>query len=261
MVIAFWSPEPGRGAVTTNLQLAAAAFALNGKGKCLMLRNFGDAADGRGGRASFDGKKGLWPLLMNIRSCPVTGDVIADSVTEVIRGRLDLLECSGYTKQGGAADEMLLARLPQICSRYYSHVFVDIGCASGTVAQYLLREADTVVVNMRQTRPVRGELLPDCRADIFYLIGQYTMESRYLIANLRRGLPELNRENSAVIPFCGCIADAEGEDGLADLMDRYRDRTGRGADAGYMRQVYDAADRIYEFSCRNPACGRDVVNR
>lgn len=106
----------------------------------------------------------------------------------------------------------------------YEFLVCDAGGTEDVLGKKVEEAADLIVKNIGQDPRVLCKFaLEEYKNQIFYLFGDYDMESKYNLHNLRRKFNFLDKRNSSVLPRCTQVRDACMDGTLAAFYGKWED--------------------------------------
>ena len=217
MIIAFWSEEDGCG-TTSSMAAVASVCSDAWNMKTILIQSSNQAGDlcqklGAGIQVvsvmkeermhygQDDGWDALYGLSRNKR---LTAARLVERMVPVVRGRMYYLPQGEYKKREkypGTVKEGIRQVLHSV-EQITDLTFVDCGSGRDEMSDFLLSQADVVVVSISQERQNLDAYFQNrhiFRGNVIYLVNQYHQESIYNKKNLNR-LFRLREEELAVIP-------------------------------------------------------------
>lgn len=208
--IVFWSPEPGQTGTTSNIIAIAILAALSmGKKVCLTQTHYNNrsleaALLGRGMNQEILQDMGVDFLLKSSKAYAIDKSVIENASFTLLKG---LYIIPGTTKRNEQLfEEDFIANRAYIydaLSKSFDYVFTDVSSGDNKLSKELLVGADRIVVNLNQNDKLIQNYCNKydfLKGKTVYLIGNYHMESKYNLQNLKRCYPFL-RKKTNIIPF------------------------------------------------------------
>lgn len=208
--IVFWSPEAGQTGTTSNI-IAIAIFAALSMGKkvCLTQTHFGDrtlesALLGRRMNHEILENMGIDFLLKSSKAFDINKNVIENASFTLLKG-LYILPGTTKINQELFEEDFITNRqyIYDALSSSFDIVFTDVSSGDNRLSKELINAADRVVVNLNQNDKLIQNFKDN--SDSFcdkavYLLGNYHIDSKYNVHNLKRCYPFLKKKTS-VIPF------------------------------------------------------------
>lgn len=217
MKIAFWGEGEASG-TTSNMLAAASALANAYPYKSVMLQtgkedrsisqNFSDTEgenfDLKEGCAYY-ALKGLDYLISVGRKCALTKKQVQDNMHPLIGEKLFCLSsggrvlCDYYPKE----TNRVLKQVIGLADQNMDFTFIDCGCRSDPWTMQLLREADLVVVNIKQSQQAFDHFFlqhSNISEKVIFFISRYQKDSIYNRKNIHR-LYRIDPKRLAVIPY------------------------------------------------------------
>lgn len=204
MNIAFWSEEDGCG-TTSGMAAVASVCSDIWKMRTILIQSSNQEGDlcqklGIGTQA-----EKMWDALYGLAGDKrLTAAVLAEYMVPVVRGRMYYLPQGEYKKRKKYPEAVKegMRQVVHSAEQMADLTFVDCGSGRDEMSDFLLAQADVVVVNISQERQNLDAYFQDrhiFRGNVIYLINQYHQESIYNKKNLNR-LFRLREEELAVIP-------------------------------------------------------------
>lgn len=208
--IVFWSPEPGQAGTTSNIIAVSILAALSmGKKVCLTHTHFNNrtlesALFGRGMNQEILENMGVDFLLKASKAFDIDKHVAENASFTLLKG-LHILPGTTKINEESFEEDFIANRayIYDAISESFDIVFTDVSSGENRLSKELIKAADRVVVNLSQNDKLiqnyknKFEHLQNKAA---YIFGNYHMESRYNLKNLKRCYPFL-RKCSGMIPF------------------------------------------------------------
>lgn len=253
--IVFWSPEQGQTGVTSNIIAVSALAALTmGKKVCLTHTHFNNTSL----ETALLGKKlsheifenmGVDFLLKSSKACDIDKNVIENASFTLLKG---LYILPGTTKVNEELFEEDFFRnracIYDALANSFDIVFTDARAGNNWLSKELMKAADTVVVNLNQN----DRLIYDYANQYGYLdkkavyiLGNYHMNSRYNIQNLKRCYTFLKKK-TAVIPFDVNYMDCFNDGKVIPFFLKNTLAT-REDDRNFFKQVRDSMELILQI--------------
>lgn len=157
---------------------------------------------------------GLDCLLGRERREDLTEEIVRANMRQIVKDRMYYLPTSVRPEYEWWHRDCRFARMNRVMDAvesYFDIVFIDCGSRQDDYARKLFREADVCVLNMNQDTEVIGKFYnnpPDCRGEIFFLIGRYFENDLYNRLNLQR-IYRLEEERLGAIPYNPYLHAAE----------------------------------------------------
>ena len=145
----------------------------------------------------------------------------------------------------------VLPRLMEYLEEQYELVFCDVAMAPPEFCALVQKQADGMVRNLNQN--VEAVKHYFARRDVkrglpeYYVFGCYDHQSKYNLNNLRHIIRELNRGNSAAIPYCTEIRDACQDGELLSAISRSQERDASKSMRNFFGFLQDAAEGFLQF--------------
>jgi len=212
--IAFWSKEDGCG--TTSGMAAVASVCSNAwKMKTILMQSINQEGDLRKKletvplcSAVFENHPyyalgGLDYLLWQEKNKRLDEAMVQNTIVPVGKEGVYYLPSGEGKKQQNCskAQKEAMHRVIQLAENLSDLTFIDCGCRQDEWSEYLLGQADAVVINFSQERQALDAYFQNShvfRGKVVYLINCYSQESIYNAANLSRIYRP--QEDIAVIP-------------------------------------------------------------
>ncbi len=169
---------------------------------------------------------------------------------------LDLLPGYYPSEKGRMITEYLeiLPRFLRYLKEYYEFIFCDASGAPEELGMQLKKQADGVVVCMNQNAEGINhyfQLKEPGGLPEYYLLGCYDHNSRYNLNNLRYLFMELNRKNSAVIPYCTEVQDACADGELLEIISKARNPEASLPLKYFFTELQNASEGLIRFMERS----------
>lgn len=212
MKIAFWSEEDGCG--TTSGMAAIASVCAEAWNKRIILFQSGNQ-EGDLSRRLGTGKsknnseaftQDSWEELCWLaKRGKLTKAVLLSYLVSSARGRIYYLPQGEYKKQDSypKQDQIGIGTVLSFAEQMSGMAFIDCGSGKDQLSEYLLSQADVVVVTISQERQNLDAYFQRrhaFRGKVIYLVSPYYEESLYNRKNISR-LYRIGEEELAVIPY------------------------------------------------------------
>lgn len=212
MKIAFWSEEDGLG-TTSSMAAIASVCADAWQKRCILFQSGnqeGDlfkklGADQRGGRSSSFCRDSWEELRYYAGGRMLTKAVLFSYLLPSAKGRMHYLPQGEYKKQKSYPSDMKkgIYSIIRFAEQAADVTFIDCGSGRDGLSEYLLAQADVVVVIISQERQNLDAYFQSrhtFQGKVIYLVSQYHQESIYNRKNINR-LYRLKEEEMAVVPY------------------------------------------------------------
>ena len=225
-IIAFWSNVHGQSRTTSNMIALASAIALEDNYSSILTQTHFDfnkldayLIGSREYSQEVFIDVGIDGLTRSMKLAPLDKDVIDNYSIPLIKNKLSLLPGTTSDNRDIYMDSMKqsLSKMLREMNKYFDFVFVDLNSGLDKISKLVIEQADVVVVNLCQNRPILDDYFNNrciSNKDIIYLFGSYDKNSSYNIRNLKLMYRQLNKAPTCVIPYCTGFKDAESK-GLA----------------------------------------------
>lgn len=189
-IIVSWSPIQGKSGVTTNTAVLAtlaaitkpyASLLINASNNPNVLERY--VKESKSTDAIFS--EGIAGLKRLLNSNLLSPDAVPDYAENIIYKKLDII-------LGSSLDEGQLIKLLQNAVNAYEFVWVDLKNGDNQTAEFLLDQADLVLVHLPQSLYDIETLLPEIKKrsglteKTFYIVGNYDANASLSIKNIKR---------------------------------------------------------------------------
>ena len=234
MKIAFWSPMHGTGA-TANLMALMLAIAEDSDRSVLLTQTHycmndleGPLVSGLKGadREDYFTDMGIDAVIKYYKSGMLSKEILESCATE-ITDRISLLagtrQCSRTAFENGMVSR-IVERIFDASEEFYDWVVIDTNSGFSQTSTSILKDADIVVVTLRQNRALLDELFRNeeflgiDNDRVFYIFGSYDPDSKYTLSNLKHIYRNISSANSAGLPHCTGYMDALCDRRAADYI-------------------------------------------
>ncbi len=269
MIIVFAGAAKGQTGTTANISAIAAMFALEEKGKLLLMhaqhRN-------RDLEHAFLEKEYVNKVSELFKDTGLDGlyrfsnlknkgeDSISRYTTNIISNKLDLLIGSQNTNSS-LFEKEFFACYSFIKNNYkkeYRAVFIDAGGGSQEIANCLLAEADLAVINANQNmnllEEVFGKHYPKIKERGYVLIGNYNNSSRYSIKAIEKGFKV--KERIGAVYYNREFADAYCEGRALEFIIRNYENDKQDYNYNFVKQLKTSVKYISKaIKAKEELCG------
>lgn len=211
MKIAFWSEEDGCG-TTSGMAAVASVCADAWNKRSILFQSSNQAGDlsrrlGAGGvkeRSGALGKDSWEELCWFAKQQKLTKAVLLAYLVPAAKGRIYYLPQGEYKKRDSYPNDAKngINRILRFAEQLSDLIFIDCGSGRDQLSEYLLSQADTVVVTISQERRNLDAYFQNRHAfhgKVIYLVSPYYQESIYNRKNINR-LYRMDEEEIAVMP-------------------------------------------------------------
>lgn len=243
MKIVFWSPMHGTGTTGNMLATAVALHERLGKSVTVTHGSYcmnnletsllskcrsGDMTD-----------MGLDALIRRFKAGELTKELIDECSFEITEGFTLIPGGRGMRKEiyDNSVNLQIENRIYQEVQKLCDVLMIDLCPGDCDRSRELMKDADIVVVNLRQNRMMLDEyeshLLQDIKGQVIYAFGMYDNASRYSLHNLIHRYSFLSRRNSYRIPYLSDYLDSMNEASVNEFIrcgvriDRWKGKEGR----------------------------------
>ena len=257
MKIAFWSPLHGTGATATLLAIAIALSEIKKKKIIIThthynLNNLERPLLGNIKEIDFFRDTGMDAVLRHFRSGNVTEEHVSDCSIK-ITGNLYLLAGTKTSSREGYESSIVLSMILHIISiieQYYDMVLVDTNSGNNTNSLSIIEECDVVVVILRQDRYLLDSLFENDvlkNKEVFYIFGDYDIESKYSLINIRHLYRKIKKSNSGIIPHSPGYNDAICDEKVLRYLTRNLGKDNDELDERFFSELLNTAEKLELF--------------
>lgn len=250
MQIAFWSIYHGQCALTSNILAVSIMAAIKRRSVALLqtqfsMNNASLPLIGRDYLPKSFRDTGIDALLRDIKSRPLTKELVrTDSLTlPGLNEKYSYFAGTGQNNREIYERELLNMHEPLIraVDEHYEYTFIDVSSGYGTLNQAVMGNADTVVVCLNQNRHVLEQYFQNpLRAEnVYYLFGNYDVESAYNMWHFLKTYPQIRRR-AAAIHHCTDFSDACNNGAAVPYFLKYQDCGRASPNYAFMKSVRDA---------------------
>lgn len=215
MKLAFWGSERESG-TTSNLMATASFIAYHGKFRVAMLqleresRSLKECFSVRETelikeKNDYFALEGLDYLMSVGKKRELTEKLVIENMEPLIENRLYCLSSGTRVLSDFYPEETnhIMQQIIALLNQHMDLTFIDCGNRTDDWTRQVMRKADLLVVNLRQTSVAFDEYFlqhVNLSSKVVYLVGNYQKESIYNKRNLQR-IYRIPKERLAVVPF------------------------------------------------------------
>ena len=258
MKIAFWSPLHGTG-VTSDLLAASISMACKNRNKIIVTQNhfsmnnlenplLGDISN-----EQFFTDTGLDAVIRHFKSGNLTKEQIENCSIRIINNMYLLTGTRSGCREAyeNQLTQSMMVHIINQLETFCDIVMIDTNSGNNPASAEIIRAADVVAVTVRQNRKMldelmENELLKDKK--LFYIFGNYDVNSRYSLKNIRRLYKRINKENSVGVIHCTEYMDAIGENRVLKYVSSNIDEGKGYEDSAFFENVRELSEKLTGYA-------------
>lgn len=257
MKIVFWSNVHGQTGTTSNLLAIAIMCSIHIKSKCIVTQTHFNLNNLESFLVPYTDHMdkeylmdvGIDALTRNIKTSPLDREIIENCTISFLNKQLNLLPGTAKINKEIYENDInrTITGILRAVEQYYDFVFIDTNSGKNDLTKRILDDADLIIVNLSQNKSMVEEYEMNYKFEnkkVFYLIGNYDLNSRYTIKNMFKSYHWMKEKNTAVIPYNTEYMDAlsDGQTIQYILKNMYCDKND--SNRFFIKEVKAAAEKI-----------------
>lgn len=155
----------------------------------------------------------------------LSSDMLNNYTTELIKGRLDLLQGSTHEYKSYHSNDIkaIMDSGLKVAEEVYDFIFIDVSSGIKDMSIEVIDQCDLIVMNVNQNMFVWDDLIQNYEKyldKMVFVFGKYDENSRFSYKNIQRKYKFKNR--TGIIPYDIEFADACSQSTVIEFLKRNR---------------------------------------